>query len=109
MSVERAERTGPTDGESLDWKMVKKRVTPPSTPSSTTMSASLMPAWGRALGALSIFTTRADRAGTGAPATPVSGAAPAATGGAVLDEDAGAAVVDELASFFLPPPLQAAA
>src|SRR5439155_13574158 len=109
MSVDRAERTGPTAGAPLEWNSVKKRVTPPSTPSSTTMSASLTPAWGRALGALSIFTISAARAGTaGLAGRPVSGSAPGATGGAEVDE-AGAAVVEELAaSFFLPPPLQAA-
>src|SRR5947209_1639092 len=72
------------------------------------MSASLMPAWGRACGALSILTTSAARAGTaGSAGSPVNGSALAATGGAVLVEEAGA-VVEELASFFFPPPLQAA-
>ena len=61
MSVVRADRTGPTSAASFEWKMVKKRVTPSSTFSSTTMSAELIPVGGRALGALSILTTSAGR------------------------------------------------
>src|SRR5438093_6362101 len=100
MSVDRAERTGPTAGASLEWNRVKKRVTPPSTPSSTTMSAWLMPAWGRALGALSILTTSAARAGTaGSTGSPVSGLALAATAGAAVVVGAGAVVVLAAPSF----------
>ena len=47
---------------SFEWKIAARRVMPPSTPSSTTMSAPPIPYWGRALGALSIFTTSAGRA-----------------------------------------------
>src|SRR5205807_4702685 len=101
MSVDRADRTGPTDGASLEWKSVAKRVTPPSTPSSTTMSASLMPAWGRAFGALSIFTTSAARAGAAGPdGRPVNGSALGSTGGLVVVVDAGGCVVVLAASFF---------
>src|SRR5579884_2100516 len=61
MSVERADRTGPTGFESSEWKRAANRVIPPSTPSSKTTSAWLSPIWGRAFGALSIFTTRTGR------------------------------------------------
>src|SRR5947208_14443953 len=61
MSVERAERTGPTGFDSSEWNRAANRVIPPSTPSSKTTSAWLRPIWGRALGALSIFTTRTGR------------------------------------------------
>src|SRR5687768_18592826 len=71
MSVDRAERTGTTVA-SVEWKMEKRRVIPPSTASSTTTSASLMPDCGLALGALSIFTTSAGRL-AGWPGRPVSG------------------------------------
>ena len=89
--------TGPTaparpTAASCEWKSVAKRVTPPSTPSSTTTSASLMPAWGRALGALSIFTISTARVGAaGSCGRPVSGLASAATvgGGAVGRRAAG--------------------
>ena len=63
MSVDRADRTGPTGSDGVEWKTAAKRVKPPSTISSKTTSASLMPICGRApLGmspTLSIFTTRA--------------------------------------------------
>src|SRR5919202_430634 len=82
MSVDRAERTGPTGSEPLEWKRAAKRVIPPSTPSSKTTSAWLRPIWGRAFGALSIFTTRTGRrARTMSIGKPVSGAA-AVVGGA---------------------------
>src|SRR5256885_11427275 len=61
MSVERADRTGPTGFDSSEWNSAANRVIPPSTPSSKTTSAWLRPIWGRALGALSIFTTRTGR------------------------------------------------
>src|SRR5581483_10559239 len=61
MSVERAYRTGPTGFDSSEWHSAANRVIPPSTPSSNTTSAWLRPIWGRALGALSIFTTRTGR------------------------------------------------
>ena len=74
MSVERALRTGPTVGASVEWKMAAKRVMPPSTPSSTTTSASLIPAWGRPLGALSSLTTSTGRpARAGSEGSPVRG------------------------------------
>src|SRR5258708_7378013 len=61
MSVDRADRTGPTGFDSSEWNRAANRVIPPSTPSSKTTSAWLSPTWGRALGALSIFTTRTGR------------------------------------------------
>src|SRR2546428_261854 len=61
MSVERADRTGPTGFDSSEWNSAANRVIPPSTPSSKTTSAWFSPIWGRALGALSIFTTRTGR------------------------------------------------
>src|SRR5947209_13376487 len=61
MSVERADRTGPTGFAISEWKRAANRVMPPSTPSSKTTSAWLRPIWGRALGALSILTTRTGR------------------------------------------------
>ena len=48
MSMFRAERTGPTNGAFWHWKMATKRVIPPSTGSSKTMSALSRPVWGRA-------------------------------------------------------------
>ena len=76
MSEVRAERTGPTGMASWEWKMAMKRVTAPSTRSSYTTSALLMPAWGRDAGsALSIFTISVGRAATAGSVTgsPVSG------------------------------------
>src|SRR5688572_9250839 len=61
MSVVRADRTGPTGFDSSEWNSAANRVIPPSTPSSKTTSAWLRPIWGRAMGALSIFTTRTGR------------------------------------------------
>src|SRR5688500_9721874 len=61
MSVVRAERTGPTGFDSSEWNSAANRVIPPSTPSSKTTSAWMRPIWGRARGALSIFTTRTGR------------------------------------------------
>src|SRR5688572_7504018 len=82
MSVVRADRTGPTGFDPSEWNRAAKRVMPPSTPSSKTTSAWLRPIWGRALGALSIFTTRTGRlARTMSIGRPVSGAA-AVVGGA---------------------------
>src|SRR5919109_4799300 len=60
-STGRTERTGPTVEASWEWKTARKRTTPPSTTSSYTTSAASRPAWGRAWGALSTFTTRAGR------------------------------------------------
>src|SRR5579864_7434085 len=91
MSVDRADRTGST-GESVDWNTDARRVIPPSTISSTTMSALLMPACGRALGALSIFTIKAGRSSVaGVPGSPVRGEMP---GGTVVDGDDDDEVVD---------------
>src|SRR5438132_10499464 len=74
MSVERADRTGPTGFDSSEWNSAANRVMPPSTPSSKTTSAWLRPIWGRALGALSIFTTRTGRRAAAASIpTPVRG------------------------------------
>src|SRR5947209_8588527 len=82
MSVERADRTGPTGFAISEWKRAANRVMPPSTPSSKTTSAWLRPIWGRALGALSIFTTRTGRfEATMSIGRPVSGEA-AMVGGA---------------------------
>src|ERR671915_904973 len=82
MSVERADRTGPTGFDPSEWNRAAKRVMPPSTPSSKTTSAWFRPIWGRASGALSIFTTRTGRlARTMSIGRPVSGAA-AVVGGA---------------------------
>ena len=62
MSDVRADRTGPTGTESVEWKIARSRVTLPSTRSSYTTSAWLMPYCGRAFGSpLSIFTTSAVR------------------------------------------------
>ncbi len=47
-SLVRADRIGPTTEALLHWNIVNSRVTPPSTVSSTTMSAWLRPACGRA-------------------------------------------------------------
>src|SRR5438132_4938176 len=81
MSVERAERTGPTEPGASDWNTAARRVMPPSTCSSKTMSAWLIPAWGRARGPLSILTTRAGRAGRpSGPANPVRGPPPGGEG-----------------------------
>src|SRR5882762_5609584 len=82
MSVERADRTGPTGFDSSEWNSAANRVMPPSTPSSKTTSAWLRPIWGRAFGALSIFTTRTGRfERTMSIGSPVSGDA-AVVGGA---------------------------
>ncbi len=43
MSEVRADRTGPTGTESIEWNTASRRVTLPSTRSSYTTSASLMP------------------------------------------------------------------
>ena len=59
MSVDRAERIGPTGSAGVEWYTAGERVKPPSTCSSKTTSASLMPTWGRAEPTLSILTTRA--------------------------------------------------
>src|SRR5947209_2909187 len=85
MSVERAERIGPTGLASFDWKIAASRVMPPSTCSSKTVSASIRPAWGRASGALSILMISATRPRIAGSPTgmPVSGAVGAA-GGAVV-------------------------
>ena len=103
MSVERAERIGPTSGMSWEWKMAASRVMPPSTPSSTMTSAWLMPSWGRPFGALSIFTISAGRATlagsviaspvSGAPAAGVAPAAPSWSGAVVVVPRCGLLVV----------------
>ena len=49
-STTRAERMGPMSGGLWHWNTAAKRVMPPSTGSSKTMSASLSPVWGRASG-----------------------------------------------------------
>ena len=91
MSVVRAERMGPTGSASSDWKTAAKRVMP-STISSKTTSAWLIPTCGRAIvGTLSIFTTSAGRdAVAGSIGRPVSGAR---TAGTVVVVD-GSTVVD---------------
>ena len=48
MSMLRADRIGPTTLVPWHWKTAAKRVIPPSTGSSKTMSALLSPVWGRA-------------------------------------------------------------
>src|SRR4051812_41377412 len=103
MSVERADRTGPTGFDSSEWNSAANRVIPPSTPSSKTTSAWLSPTWGRALGALSIFTTRRGRRDrTMSIGRPVSGAA-ACVGGAGMAGRfrvaGGAAIVDGVTAF----------
>src|SRR5882724_291896 len=85
MSVERADRTGPTGFDSSEWNSAANRVMPPSTPSSKTTSAWFSPIWGRAFGALSIFTTSTGRfEATMSIGRPVSGEA-AIVGGAGTD------------------------
>src|SRR5687768_2602942 len=79
MSVVRADRTGPTGFDPSEWNRAAKRVMPPSTPSSKTTSAWLRPIWGRASGALSIFTTR-----TGRLARPMSIGSPVSRAAAVV-------------------------
>src|SRR2546423_15302682 len=89
MSVERADRTGPTGFDISEWNSAANRVIPPSTPSSKTTSAWLRPIWGRALGALSIFTTRTGRfEATMSIGRPVSGEADI-VGGAGTDGGGG--------------------
>src|SRR5687767_3692712 len=97
-STGRTERTGPTVDASSEWNTARKRTTPPSTTSSYTTSAASSPAWGRAWGALSIFTTRAGRRclsslGCGRPVRKAAG------GGAVVVVGLRVVVV-----VFLPPP-----
>src|SRR3954468_14678312 len=60
-SVVRADRTGPMTAALSHWKIANSRVRPPSTVSSKTMSARSMPACGRAMSTLSIFTASAGR------------------------------------------------
>src|SRR5207248_3651948 len=81
------------------------RLSPASTISSYTTSASIKPDCGRASGTFSIFTTSAGRLRFGeVPAgRPVSGN----TGGTVVVVVAGA--VDEALAFFFPPPDEQAA
>src|SRR4051812_28035715 len=106
MSVERADRTGPTGFDSSEWNNAAKRVIPPSTPSSKTTSAWLSSIWGRAFGALSIFTTRTGRRDrTMSIGRPVSGDA-ACVGGAGMaggrfSVAGGAAIVDGVTVFGL--------
>ena len=75
MSWIRPERIGPTWFEPWLWKTIANRVRLALTISSNTMSASLKPVWGRAGGALSIFTTNATWPASAGSAisTPVSG------------------------------------
>src|SRR5581483_7863801 len=76
---------------------------------STTMSASLRPAWGRAFGASSIFTISAGRPFVpGVAGRPVRGSALGSTGGAVVVDAGGCGCVVVLAASFFPPPEQAA-
>ncbi len=64
----RALRTGPITGGTCEEKMVRKRVRPPSTGITYTMSAELMPVCGRANTMLSIFTASTRRSDlTGSP------------------------------------------
>src|SRR6266550_3490845 len=60
-SEKRTLRTAPTSVASCEWKYAASRVMFPSTSSSTTMSAWLMPWCGRPAGALSSFTASARR------------------------------------------------
>src|SRR3954469_9203062 len=62
-STGRAERIGPTGSTSCEWKVTNRRVWPPSTSSSHTMSAWLSPDCGNAPSTLSIFTESAPRCG----------------------------------------------
>ncbi len=87
MSDVRADRTGPTGAASVEWKTAMSRVTAPSTRSSYTMSAWLIPACGRASGsALSIFTTSAGLAASAGSGmgTPESGQVGGGGGGGVV-------------------------
>src|ERR1039458_3315545 len=60
-SVRRTDRTGPTFVGRFELKMAASRVMPPSTISSYTTSASLMPYCGCACGVLSILIVSAER------------------------------------------------
>src|SRR2546423_1354643 len=74
-SVDRTERIGPTRLASWEWNTAMKRLTPPSTFSSTITSAAPRPDWGRPPGELSTLTmTAAREASTGSPGMPVNGA-----------------------------------
>src|ERR1700722_3272661 len=80
-SVRRTDRTGPTLVGRFELKMAARRVIPPSTISSYTTSALLMPYCGCAWGVLSILIVSAERrlvtaVGSGRP---VSAAAPPGT------------------------------
>ncbi len=87
--MDRAERIGPTGSAGVEWKTAAKRVKPPSTISSNTTSASLIPACGRALATLSSFTTRAGWPVAYPPTPiPVSGESPGS--GAALGGGGGA-------------------
>src|ERR671934_1817698 len=73
-SLKRTLRTAPIVAGSCEWKYAARRVMYPSTRSSTTMSAWLIPQWGRAVGALSILTARTRRLASVLPiAIPLSG------------------------------------
>src|SRR5262245_60047991 len=74
MSESRADRTGPTGSEPVEWNTAMKRVMP-STRSSNTTSATSRPTWGRAAEELDTFTAMAGRS-MGSPGSadrPVSG------------------------------------
>src|SRR4051794_19992636 len=94
--------------------MAMSRLMPPSTCSSKTTSASVRPAWGRASGALSIFTIRATRFCLAGSATgaPVSGEVGAAGGAVVVVTSLVGTTVGTSLAFaaplLAPPPPQAA-
>src|ERR1051326_4278220 len=101
-------RTGSTRAASRHWYTTTKRVIPPSTGSSNTMSAVSSPTWGRASGAFSTLMARACRVGS-APAGggdwPVSGQVGGGGGGvgdALGEADADAAALADFAAFFWP-------
>src|ERR1700710_1613557 len=82
MSDSRKLRTGPTDGGRWEANTARSRVTPPSTGSTYTTSASATPVQGRPCGELSTFTART--AAPAAPGSPVSGEAAATRTGAAV-------------------------
>src|SRR5262245_10888204 len=104
-SIERTDRIGPTFSGAAELKKPQKRVMPPSTTSSYTMSAWSRPDCGRASGVFSIFTPSDARvcetpSGSGSP---VKGAR--TTGFVVVVVVASVVVVSDAP----PPLLQAAA
>src|SRR5947209_4689571 len=66
-SLGRTDRMGPAESLSVDWKMARKRVCPPSTTASKTTSARSRPAWGREAREFSILTVTAGRTALATP------------------------------------------